>query len=70
MIVLKFSYVSFQFFSAGLPQLGKDEEGFDGFLFKDVLKEANRANKIVWKVVLLVLCLTSSIKMFFYILCH
>ncbi|XP_066916047.1 PHD finger protein 6-like isoform X2 [Clytia hemisphaerica] len=37
------------FFSSGLPQLGEDTEGFDGFLYKDIIKEAQRANKILCK---------------------
>ncbi|XP_057309521.1 G2/M phase-specific E3 ubiquitin-protein ligase-like isoform X2 [Hydractinia symbiolongicarpus] len=37
------------FFSAGLPQRGGDEEGFDGFLLKDLYREAVRANKIECK---------------------
>ena len=39
--------IIFQFFSSGLPQEGEDNEGFDGFLIRDVLKEAQRAKKIV-----------------------
>ena len=36
-----------QFFSAALPQNGKDDEGFEGFLEKDVLKEIRRAARLV-----------------------
>ena len=36
-----------QFFSAGLPQNGDDDEGFDGYILEDVLKEARRAVNIV-----------------------
>jgi len=38
------------FFSAGLPQMGEDHEGFDGFMVQDIYKEAQRANKIECKV--------------------
>ena len=37
----------FQFFSAGLPQKGEDNEGFDGYLLEDIMKEARRAFTIV-----------------------
>ncbi|XP_028405846.1 uncharacterized protein LOC114528424 [Dendronephthya gigantea] len=34
------------FFSAALPQNGKDHEGFEGFLEQDVLKEIRRASRL------------------------
>ena len=40
-------FVILQFFSAGLPQNGEDEEGFEGFLEQDVLKEVRRAGRLV-----------------------
>lgn len=36
-----------QFFSSGLAQHGKDNEGFDGFLIKDIKKEISRAKRLV-----------------------
>jgi len=33
-------------FSAGLPQAGDDEEGFEGFILKDIQKECQRASKL------------------------
>lgn len=36
-------------FSSGLAQNGEDNEGFDGFLLKDIKKEVQRASKITCK---------------------
>jgi len=35
------------FFSSGLAQRGEDDEGFDGFLIKDIKKEITRAKRLV-----------------------
>lgn len=40
-------YFYWQLFSAGLPQQGEDEEGFDGFMINDIVKEYHRASRIV-----------------------
>jgi len=37
----------FQLFSSGLAQKGEDNEGLDGFLIEDILKECKRCNKLV-----------------------
>ncbi|XP_065651992.1 uncharacterized protein LOC100214759 isoform X2 [Hydra vulgaris] len=37
------------YFSAGLAQNGYDNEGFDGFLINDVIKEARRSSKLKCK---------------------
>ena len=39
--------VLFQFFASGLPQRGEDDEGFDGFLIKDIKKEISRSRRLV-----------------------
>uniref|UniRef100_A0A7M5URW6 Uncharacterized protein n=1 Tax=Clytia hemisphaerica TaxID=252671 RepID=A0A7M5URW6_9CNID len=36
-------------FSAGLPQAGEDNEGFEGFLVADILKEVQRVSKLICK---------------------
>lgn len=36
-----------QFFASGLAQRGEDDEGFDGFLIKDIKKEISRSKRLV-----------------------
>jgi len=43
-------------FSAGLPQRGDDNEGFDGFLIKDIFKELQRVKHLVSELYYYDLC--------------
>ena len=44
-------FASFQLFSCGLPQLGGDMDGFEGFLFEDIRKEMRRASRSVSAII-------------------
>ena len=45
--------VLFQFFASGLAQRGEDDEGFDGFLIKDIKKEISRSRRLVSQILFL-----------------
>ena len=53
-IFLNISIYFFQFFASGLGQNGDDDEGFDGFLMEDILKELKRTQRLVGSQISLV----------------
>ena len=50
-LLVQLCVFSLQFFSSGLAQRGEDDEGFDGFLIKDIKKEITRAKRLVGIVI-------------------